>query len=73
MNAPNLPSALGALIADLARINCELWHEEDKARVDDDAAVARAKRRIDKLNQQRNDRIEAIDAMVIQVAARREA
>lgn len=73
MNAPSIPSPLGSLIADLARINCELWHEEDKARGADDATVAAAKRRIDELNQERNDRIESIDALVVQTAARKEA
>ena len=53
---------LGDLVSRLAQTHVELWHEEDKARDPRDAAVARAKRRIDQLNQIRNDLVEAIDA-----------
>jgi hypothetical protein len=58
-------TGLGDLVASLCQTNIELWHEEDKARSDDDKQVARAKRSVDKLNQKRNDLIEKIDDWVI--------
>ena len=61
MSDDDKPHTLGQLVSRLARINIELWHEEDKARSPDDAQVAASKRRIDGLNQQRNDLIESVD------------
>jgi hypothetical protein len=58
---------LNPLARDLARRNYELWHEEDQARRTDvdDSVIASVKRRIDKLNQARNDMIEKLDEQIL--------
>lgn len=58
-----------ALVCEQHRRNFELWHEEDQARdpTADDAQIAAVKRRIDKLNQERNDWIERLDAALLQI------
>ena len=47
--------------------NFALWHEEDLARAEnvDEAGIGRVKRRIDPLNQSRNNAIEALDEWVL--------
>ena len=58
---------LGA-VCDQHERNYRLWHQEDIARAVDvsDAELAEVKRRIDKFNQERNDRIEQLDDLLIE-------
>ena len=63
--------ALWQAIADNHACNIQLWNEEDQARRPDVPAecIVISKRRIDRLNQQRNDAIEAIDDALITLLA----
>lgn len=57
---------MNPLALELCRKNYLLWHEEDKARRTDvdDGVIASVKRKIDVLNQQRNDLIERLDEQI---------
>lgn len=57
------PSDWLTLVARQHRANFDLWHTEDEARTPGatDAELAEVKRRIDRLNQLRNDLVEQLD------------
>ena len=61
------------VVCEQLRSNFLLWHEEDKARdpTAEDAEIARVKRSIDRLNQERNDGIERLDEWITEDLARR--
>lgn len=58
--------SITALIEQNHRFNYQLWHAEDRARREDKGFeyVYHAKREIDHCNQQRNNRMEAIDQLL---------
>ncbi len=57
-----------SLVAAQNWANYQLWHQEDLARDPEasDSVIAEVKRKIDKLNQQRNDLIEQLDEHLIE-------
>lgn len=61
------PGDLEALVLAQHAANFRLWHVEDDARARDAGpeVIARCKRDIDRLNQQRNDLMEQVDAALV--------
>ena len=66
---PKPNSILVETVLDQHRRNFDLWHEEDKARAPNatDAQITTVKRAIDKLNQERNDRVERLDEIILSI------
>ncbi len=64
----NLSDKFFKSIVDILEANYNLWHLEDLARDPDadDSIIANVKRKIDKENQLRNDRIEHLDILIDQ-------
>jgi hypothetical protein len=54
------------LVEENHAFNYQLWNAEDEARCDDPNRVFEAKKRIDRFNQLRNDRMEAMDESLFQ-------
>ena len=67
-----MSKSFAQLADELSKVNIALWHEEDRARSEDDNVVAQTKRKIDRLNQTRNNLIEAIDELAIKFSKRGE-
>ena len=66
-DTPATPESLCALVRAQHLRNFKLWHVEDVARRRDVTpdVIADCKYRIDKLNQERNDRMERVDACLV--------
>lgn len=67
---PPLSRELDRLVVEQHRANFDLWHQEDQAR-DPKATperIVEIKRAIDRLNQRRNDLMEQIDRMLLEMA-----
>lgn len=67
--------SLGALVLEQHRANFDLWHREDAARdpAAGDQVIAGVKRKIDRLNQRRNDLMERIDTLLLEAAGEQAA
>lgn len=65
--APAASETLRALVLAQHWRNFQLWHVEDIARRRDvsPAVIAECKQRIDRMNQERNDRMERVDACLV--------
>ena len=74
---PSIPEALLELVLTHHRINFDLWQPARRWRPREpgspDAAIAQVKRNIDKLNQNRNDLIEAMDHVLLAAAGRQKS
>ena len=66
-NPDTTAASFHALIERQHRANFVLWHAEDEARLErvSDAKIAAVKRQIDRVNQERNDTTERIDACLL--------
>jgi hypothetical protein len=68
--APAPATSFDQLVLDQHRANYDLWHREDDARDPDatDHTIVEVKHDIDSLNQRRNDLVEQIDIILLQLA-----
>jgi len=68
-----MSETLGSLMDKLIIVNLKIWHAEDLAHATGakDKQVADAKRKINVLNNQRNDLIEEIDELILDIVSGR--
>jgi hypothetical protein len=68
--APIPSSPFAQLVLDQHRANYDLWHREDEARDPhaSDHTIVEVKHDIDRLNQRRNDLVEQIDIILLELA-----
>ncbi len=64
-NKDEISESIEDVVYKLAKINMQMWHEQDGIRSDDDEELLSSIEKIHPLNQHRNDLIEEIDEIIL--------